>query len=444
MNDQQAEANKAKQDIMQAGVAYVEDSRASYHALEQSLQAEKEQSVADRQHLLSQIGSLIQASAEAQDRRMSEHLSGAAKRIKTSEEEYSHSSQRYESQMDEWTTKSQALVTSCVRSREAVKSKIKADWSAANEQSGILKRTTETVHDETVQIVNGQMANMDDQLSALDEIISRVTAQNDTHHASHTSSLGQLSSDVQESYASVGRQMDTSYTRVRDLSSEMHERASALAATMPELGDKGQVRVTLSSLRHAVATSELHEYVPTGETPAKVTYSYSRELPRTSPHDRLLGRMRRASDVGGEASPQKRAPSPRKINSSPSKGVIYTDECESSNDALLHLETTFDQDGLPIARPTSLPSLREMDVNIVKPSMMAAPEPDFSSRIAPPPMKRLNTASGPFSLQVDSKLPTKRSARMTVTGVAEGRENLGASIGPGGGMGRKLRSRGSD
>ena len=60
-----------------------------------------------------------------------------------------------------------------------------------------LHTTTTSVHDSTVSIVAAQMSHMDTQLHSLDEIVSRVRAQNNAHHAAHTSSLGSLSSTVQ-------------------------------------------------------------------------------------------------------------------------------------------------------------------------------------------------------------------------------------------------------
>ena len=70
------------------------------------------------------------------------------------------------------------------------------------------------------------------------------------------------------------------------------------------------------------------------------------------------------------------------------------------------------------------------------------------ARKVPEPRLQRHKADSVVNQQGNSKLPTKRSARMTVAGGALGvaekekeNVNLSASVGP---LGRRLRSRGSD
>ncbi|GAB7357684.1 hypothetical protein MBLNU459_g0173t1 [Dothideomycetes sp. NU459] len=444
LSEQQAEAERLRQQISSANNTFIEAGHESRQALQQAMEEERQRSTSDRERLLSQISSLITSSAENQERRITEHMSHATKRIKTSEDDYSVARQSYNSGSDEWQTRSQSLIDSCVRSKEAVKTKIRTDWTAANDQTGKIKSTTDAVHDETVRIVDAQMSHMDTQLIALDEIVARVRTQTDSHHDSHISSLAQLSTDVQQSYASIGAHMSTSYTRTTALDNDMRERAATLSETFPTLSKDGEIRETLRELREESATAEMLEYVPTGESPVRTVYTYPTVLPRTESHETLLERMRTA---GEDPLQRREARSPRRVLSSPSKGIIYTDSPASSVASIPSAQFP------DPTRPASLPGvgggLREIDVNITANSLpeaavvaaaAAAAAESKIGALAPPPLKRSNTHAldGVKSdREAGTKLPMKRVTRMTVAGVSEGRENLGAA-------GRRLRTRGSE
>lgn len=447
MSEQQAEANALRRQIVTANTDFVQAGQESRQSLQHAMDEERSRSAADRANLLSQITSLINSSADTQESRVAQHITNAAKRVKTSEDEYSVAQQGYADGMDTWATKSTSLIESCVRSRETVKSKIKADWTTANEQTGNIKRTTEAVHGETVEIVNAQMAHMDTQLVALDEIISRVKAQNEQHHQAHSASLAQLASNVQQSYHSIGSHMDQSYKRTKDVDSEMRERTHLLVNTLPSLSNNSEMRQTLETLRQAVVGADLEEYVPTGQTPLKTVYTYPTTLPRTNVHDDLLNRVRSSSDTEHTQSPSKPISSPRKAHSSPSKSIIYTDAIPASPDNKTVPFIGFEQaQSAPSSRPptaSGVHSLREIDVNVATaPTVLLPADGGLERKILAPPLKRHHTNSSLLQQGAESKLPMKRAARMTVAGVAEGRENLGASIGPG--AGRRLRTRGSN
>lgn len=433
LNEQQAEAARLRTQISSANVSFVEAGQESRQAFQHAMEEERKRAAEERERMLAQITGLITSSAEAQEKRITEQLAHASKRIKTSEDDYAVSRQSYDEGADVLHLKSQALVESCVKSRENVKMKIKGDWGMANDASEQIKSTAEAVHDETVSIVANQMTHLDTQLSAFDEIVSRLRQRNDSHHEAHTSSLAQLSANVQESYKSIGAHMDTSYTRTQSLSTDMDEKAAALAASFPELGSEGEIRTLLQALRDETKASELIEYQPTGQTPTKANYSYPTTLPRTEAHEMLLDGLRNIAnsttadlDRPMESAPASpRATSPRKIQSSPSKGVVYTDSPDQN----------------PPARPNggSLPGLRELDVNITAGSLPTPPIVDESASglTAKPGLKRAATESATGA----SKLPMKRATRNTFAGLAEGRENAPTSATGAGG--RRLRGRGS-
>ena len=480
MNEQQAEAEKLRQQIAQANSSFVVAGQASQNQLHQAVEEERKTAAAERADLAAKVSSLINEFASTQEARMSGYIESANKRIKTSEDEFRVAQQAYGSGMDLWNSNAQALVDSSLKSRDAIKSRLKGDWNTASEQTTKLTETTNAVHGETVRIVDRQMAQMDGQLAALDEITTRVRAQNEEHHQAHTTSLGQLASNVQQSYESIGKHFETSYNRTKTLDGDVQERANSLTQTLSELQPESEILQPLHELRNDMNATQITEYTATGETPAKIQYTYPSTLPRTEDHDALLDRMRggerpKSPQKSPKKSPSKRSPSKPKSSplkgppSSPSKTAVFTDTA-TAHTINLPLPAPASASA-PSSRPQTASShsqhnnsLRELDVNVAVAgnlsTSVAAGYPGAQQggggegKIAPNLLKRHHT--NPLSAsQVEngSKVPVKRSGqRMTTAGglaAADGRENLtparagdlSASLGVGG---RRLRSRGSD
>jgi kinesin family protein 11 len=279
------------------------------------------------------------------------------------------------------------------------------------------------------------MQHLDAQLLGLDDIVTRIQDQNNSHHEAHSASLRRLGSDVQASYENIGGHFQTSFTRIEELDLDMAEGTAALQDTLPSLNPDSEIRQPLSDMRAEIEIDALEEYKVTGETPQRMQYSYPHNLPRTEQHELLLAKFHDAP-LG---SPSKR---------SPSKAPIFNDIDSSSST----------RPGTASSSSISTPGLREVDVNILSTHAANADmkghgaEKDTLGALGMPALKRQNT-NGVGS---DSRLPKKRSTRMTVAGsasekIANGeRENLTAdlsrSVGAGAmhpGIGRRLRSQNS-
>lgn len=290
------------------------------------------------------------------------------------------------------------------------------------------------------------MAHMDTQLHSLDDIVSRIRAQNDVHHAAHTASLGALSSTVQSTYSSIGEHLSTSFTRVQSLESDMSAQVTSLKDTLPSLSEGA---VPLHDLRDDIASRQLAEYQPTGETPQRVSYAIPSQLPRTEAHDSLLARLR------GQPLPSDTTRSPTK------QRPIFTDAPDSAETSPTETATKPDLTRAQSAQPALAsgmvntgPSLRELDVNIVSQESQTMPlalPSDLAAAAATGAPLKMKTKGG----DADSKLPMKKMSRKTVAGgvaASQGpndRENLtitsfSSSVGPGLVGGRRLRPRGSD
>ncbi|TKA31847.1 hypothetical protein B0A54_16587 [Friedmanniomyces endolithicus] len=293
------------------------------------------------------------------------------KRTKTAKDTYSVAQQTYGTGMDSWNTSAHGLVESSIKSRDAVKTKLKGDWSQANEQTTKLMETTNAVRSETVRIVEDQVVQMDSQLSALDDVLSRVRAQNDEHHDAHTLTLSQLAGGVQESYSNGG----------------MSERAGSLHSTLADLAAEGDVRQALSLLRTEHSTANIAEYVATGETPAKTQYSHTTTLKLHNDLAKNRGppnpaerhaRHRHPTLIPTKRSPSKLArASTSKPPSSPSKTAIFTDTPPAF--AIQQHAASAPATRSASASASSNPSLRELD-----PNAAIIPAAAAAGHVAPP------------------------------------------------------------
>jgi kinesin family protein 11 len=342
--------------------------------------------------------------------------------------------------MSAWSDKSREIVSGVTKSRDNVKTKIKADFAAANLHTTSLRTTTTSVHDTTVKIVEAQMANMDSQLHSLDDIVTRIRAQNNDHHTAHTSSLSALSSTVQSSYSSIGEHFSTSFTRVQSLESDMSAQTTALKLTLPTLAPAAEIRAPLSDLRETITSQNLIEYNPTGSTPQRISYTIPTTLPRTEAHEVLLARLRDPSSSF--------ASSVDDASRSPSKGMVFNDATQSTTTSpptvptpTLAIKPLFPRSAT--VPQTSTSSLRELDINILAQETTQTQLSSPTDLIQQPPLKKQNTTKDDAA---GSKLPMKKMGRKTVTtaGLVD-RENLtitnfSASVGPGGREGRRLRS----
>ncbi|KAL9062561.1 MAG: hypothetical protein Q9157_008815, partial [Trypethelium eluteriae] len=242
LNEQHSEANELRSQIVKADATLLEANKTTQSRLVSALTEQKQKAACERAQLLQDVTNLVNASAEASDRRLDDYVTSIANEIKDSGRIHEQERAKYETGMEGWKQKSKGIIEDVLTSRETVKSKIKGDWTAANEHTNSIRNTTTSVHDETIRIVDAQMAHMETQLSSLDELVSRVRAQNETHHAAHTTSLAGLSSSVQDSYSSISSHLETSYDRVKDLNSDMSSRTQDLQNTLPSLDSGAQIR----------------------------------------------------------------------------------------------------------------------------------------------------------------------------------------------------------
>lgn len=97
--------------------------------LDNCLQEERSQAAVDRQELLSKITDLIKASGEKQDARLGLQINGIRNDIAASSLTLRQADEQYNERMDLWSQKRNQLVDEVLKSREALKSRMKNDWT---------------------------------------------------------------------------------------------------------------------------------------------------------------------------------------------------------------------------------------------------------------------------------------------------------------------------
>ncbi len=227
------------------------------------------------------------------------------------------------------------------------------------------------------------MKDLDVQMQDMDAFVARACSQNAKHLAQQSESIVKLVTTAKASLSKTSNHLRNASDHVRDLGQSMEMDVEKLHDSLEPLAD--DVCQPLNDLRRDVATAELREYEPTGETPQKVQYRYPTDIPRTDAHEVLIAGM--AADA--------LTPSRSTATAAP---VIFSDaSCLSDETALSlyaprlanHSSSVFDAARNPLGM-----SLREVNPNLTG-SLMFDP-----------------TAST-LSLQADSTLPMyRRSSRV--------------------------------
>lgn len=446
LDEQREESQNVQQAIMKANGILSTQNAQLRARLATTLEEGKKAAAVERQSLLAQIATLVNNAAQSHDARLEKSINNIGQDLAQYQQHHDKLNEAFGSDSARLTERSQTLTDKMIKSRDNIKAKIKADFADANERTTSLRNVTTSVHDSTTRVVSDQVQHLDTQLLALNDIVARVRQQNNEHHEDHVNSLSALASTVQTSYTNIGEHFTDSYSRIQTLGSDMSSHTNRLRNALPLLSAESSIRQPLRTLRDEISAQALQEYAVTGQTPQRTSYEHPHALPRTENHERLLAKMRGQN----QASPVRQS-SPSKLQRSPNKGLVYTDLPTPDES-----EEPFSDPPKPsssLSRPTSSNSttstsaggLRELDINTIATHPPSSDVASGTERDASgmPPLKRLNTTGS----GVESKLPKKRNARMTVAAVRDERENvtlgtLSASVGPGAGHpgGRVLRS----
>lgn len=463
VNSQKAEINQLRLQLQEANQQAVEANRRASAHLAQTMEEENAHAEAERDHLMSQIRSLIDESRQRQFGRLKGRVECVRTDITSSGDCLEQATAHYDRQVDEWVFKSEQFAKDVIASRDEFKTKMQHDWEVRNRRSirdvsilisqtfdqrnASIQKVTESVHEETVRIVDAQMKDMSRQMGALDDFVAKARVQNGQYCDAHMTSLQSMASNAQQSYAAFEEHLAGSRNRTTCLQEDANQQMESLRELTLPLSD--EVQKPLSELRTNIRERPLQEYIPTGITPQKRRYEYPTTLPRTEAHDDLVKRMRTSKEL--EALPFSNAEPSASVSSldsstgTPLKGFVYHDVQD---------EVGAQQPPSTTATPSNT-GLREVDANIVAKQLACGTDDDSTAtqskssisatgRVSlaadksaeieeadAAPAKRHCSSSGVTDNKLPQKMLTKKMA-----GMMEGRENVPLP----GSRGRRLRN----
>lgn len=385
LSSQKEEAEHLRVALSEANRQHIEATLKASDHLHANAEADRLAAQLDRQNLMTQITALIEASAAKQDERVEANVRSTQANLAASTSAFQQADQTYGEGMEKWIDHDRELLSKVNRSKDELKTKMKNDWTAINTRNAAIQTSTKAVHQETVKIVDAQLKEMATQMAALDQFVTRARSQNDQHHTEHAQSLQTMSTSVNEAFAQLQQDFVATRTSTEDFEADLNIQTADIAASLTNLDP--EIREPFSTLNSTIQSSQLAEYISTGETPQKREWDIPSDLPQTEPHERIIARMRGLPDptiaktpssarTPGR-SPRKGMTSPRKANqgtpskllspskrmsptkNSPTKGKIYTDAAHASSQPVF-------------SRSDS--GLREIDVNVIpRPVTSAGP-----------------------------------------------------------------------
>ncbi|KAJ5734020.1 hypothetical protein N7493_002806 [Penicillium malachiteum] len=442
LEQQKTEISRLRHELQESNHQAVEASRKASSNLAQVWEEEQTHAQTERDNLLSQIRHLLEDSNQRQSGRVKNKMDRLRTDISASGDSLEQATVQYDRQIDEWVFKEEQFAKDVLASRVDIKTKMQNDWEAFDQRNVSIQRATESVHQETVRIVDAQMSDMSKQMEALDDFVAKARSQNGHFHEAQLRSLDAITTNVRDSRAAMQTQLDGFSERTGQLRDDANLHTTGLKEATAPL--HGEVRQPLAALRENMQSHPMKEYIPTGVTPQKRKYEYPTSLPRTEPHEGLRSRHRTSKQFTAlpfndeEETPTTTIPS--SPAASPSKNFVFSDPVEPAEAQPSSISAIYNNSGL-----------REVDINVAKPvnsdlaedntqatnlateaqdalaDLKSTPEKDESEQ---PSVKRRRSRSQSTANIVETKRPQKMLSKK-LPSMMEGRENVPLSGVPG-------------
>ncbi|RKF55208.1 Kinesin-like protein bimC [Erysiphe neolycopersici] len=405
---QRTEAESLRQQLTISRELALQSNIAASKRFEEILLEEQNQAVTDRQNLLAVLTNLIMAQGEAQESRINGKIHEIKNDIVLSQNKFKASSNDYEQGMKNWSHQEEKVIKEISRSQETLDCKMKENWTEIVKQNTHLRCATKSLKDQTLQVIASQMTNIEDQVRALDNIVSQVRTQNAKHHRIHESTLNCLSKTVHSSYENMKSNMKSTEERIYDFEQDINVTSDQVQNSLESLDYT--LSQPLVQLRETISGMQLQEYQATGKTPPKIHYYYPTVLPRTENNQKILGSCVKIKDNWGINNAMNFIDSPisnEKISPVP-----------SDQQSAISLKVPFQSTQLNYQEKIlnrSSHDLKEINVNISKHHGLNYTDEEYLPR-----SKR--TASGIKSGRGLGKLPVIRSKKNLM--LLEGKENI--------------------
>ena len=291
---QQAEAERLRVELSVATSKAITSNATASTSLETILADERERSAAERQNLIIQMTALLNTSAEEQERRLNKRITQVRDDISMSTQELSESSGEYNQRMTQWSAKEEGFMTELITSRESLKTRLVQDWQHAEEYSSNIQNTTQSIHAQTVKLVDEQIQEVDVKMRVLDGFVTRARTENEGHHERFTATFNNLSKTAKDSYDSLSTDVSEMQCGVEVFGQEMVICTEDIKSSIEPFTAAAQK--PLAELRVDIAAANFSEYVSTAQTPRRRKYAYPNKLPRTEPHEEILANLSKDKD----------------------------------------------------------------------------------------------------------------------------------------------------
>ena len=301
------------------------DFKSLFEDMTHQLASQRDEITALRQALQDAHGKQLQANQKARDRlhALKEQLEETVADLNGSSSTFQETTNSCNEGLARWLSQDTTLLEKVNTSKEALKVRMKTDWTTVSERNTAIQTSTKAVHAETVKIVEAQLQQTSTQMNALDDVVDRAMSQNVKYHSEHASELEALSSNAHGAFTEIKDHLTTQSTAAETFNKDV-ALTNLEALVHPFTEDTSR---QMTALRTRLQTQSVTDYTPTGETPMKREWSYPITLPRTEPPDPIQSlRLREITPAkpSSRTSPRKQA-SPRKSpRKSPAKIQIWS------------------------------------------------------------------------------------------------------------------------
>lgn len=285
---QEGQIQALKNEIEEATRVAVENVAAVETRLEDVIRQEREQAAKEREDLISTIAALIRQKGAEADARLDQRVGEVKTELGGAVEESRTRGEGCRKEMDKLAASEKAHIDQIHEAETRITGLIKQDEQSVTSHFGTIRATAEMVHSDTVSLVAQQTEQIAQQLSALDDFVTRAREQNEAHHATFASLFSQLSNTAEAAFSAPKEFSVESKTSLDTFRTDVNQFPTQLDTAREQFEGKLDMRV--GDMKTRVESVEMREYQPTGQTPRKRKYQVDVTLPRTRPHDEILGK----------------------------------------------------------------------------------------------------------------------------------------------------------
>lgn len=128
---QKAESDRLRQQLEAASRTIVESNTSVSSRIREVLEEERKQAATERENLLSQVTSLINSQAKAQESRLVDKADTIRQTLQDSNHSFEGSVTQYSEGMDVWGTKDTELLEEVTKTRDSLKTRLQDDWAVS-------------------------------------------------------------------------------------------------------------------------------------------------------------------------------------------------------------------------------------------------------------------------------------------------------------------------